>query len=185
MDTFAREAGVAPVEVRRINAVGPDQMPYTSATGALYDGGDYMQALDMALAAAGVDEVRARQRARRESGGNPLGLGMAIFVERAGGDAMSTEYARVEVRPDGSIAAFSGSSAFGQGHQTAFSQVVATALGVLPEQVEVVQGDTARVKEETGSFASRSTQIGASGLLRCAERVAAAARAEAAVMLQC
>lgn len=185
VDTYAREAGLLPEDVRKINSVRPDQMPYSSATGALYDGGDYVQALELALRTVGAEQVRARQRVREEAGGHPLGLGMAIFVERAGGDAKSSEYARVEVGPDGAVTAFSGSSALGQGQQTAFSQVVATALGVPPEQIEVVQGDTGRVKEGTGSFASRSTQIGASALFRCAGRVAARARTEAARLLGC
>ena len=185
VDVFASRAGLDPAEVRRMNAVRPEQMPYLSATGALYDGGDYVAALDLAIETARLDEVRAEQSARRQRGENPLGIGVALFVERAGGDAASAEYSRVEVQPDGRVTAFTGSSAAGQGHATAYSQIVASVLGVAPGLVEVVEGDTARVKDGTGSFASRSMQIGGSGLHRCAGRVADTAREAAARMLEC
>lgn len=183
MDAFARQVGLDPEEVRRRNLIRPEQMPYRSATGALYDGGDYRRALDRALELADADEVRRQQALRLAAGENPIGLGMAVFVERAGGDADSTEYGRVEVTDDGEIIARTGSSAAGQGHETVFSQVVASVFGMTPDDVTVIEGDTDAVASGTGSFASRSLQIGGSALHIAAQRVKQCACETAADLL--
>lgn len=183
VDAFARRLGLDPAEVRRRNFVRPEQMPYRTATGALYDGGDYREAMDRALELAGAAEVRREQADRREHGDDPIGLGVATFVERAGGEAGSTEYARVEVDDAGRVTARAGTSPTGQGHETAWGQIVGSVLGLRPDQVTVVTGDTDAVAEGTGTFASRSTQVGGSALHRVALRVRELAREAAAELL--
>ena len=178
VDAFAHAAGLDPAEVRLRNLVPPERMPYRTHTGALYDGGDYAAALRMALELAGHDEVRAAQAA-----GDPIGLGMCLYVERSNGDPAGTEYGAVEVGPDGTVVARSGSSALGQGHETVWSQIVGAALGVSAESVRVVQGDTDAVPSGTGSFASRSATVGGSALHRAALAVREQAREAAAKLL--
>ena len=183
VEAFARAAGLDPAVVRRRNFVPASSMPHTTPTGALYDSGDYTAALDRALALAGEPRVREEQARRRDSGGHPLGLGIGSFVERAGGAKDSGEYARVEVSPDGRVIARTGTSSTGQGHETTWSQVVASVLGVAPDEVTVVAGDTAAVSHGTGSFASRSAQLAGSALMRTATAVRERARGLAADLL--
>jgi aerobic carbon-monoxide dehydrogenase large subunit len=173
IEAFGRAAGLDGAAVRRANLIRPEQMPYRTATGACYDSGDYPAALAEALRAVDAAAVRAQQRARRERGGHPLGLGVAVFVERAGGAPHSGEYARVEVDSAGMVVARVGTAAAGQGHETTWAQITAAALGVAPTQVRVVAGDTAAVARGTGTFASRGVQIAGSALHRTATGLAA------------
>jgi carbon-monoxide dehydrogenase large subunit len=177
VDDYARRLGVDPVEVRRRNLIRSEQMPYQTATGALYDGGDYHEALERALDLADADSVRAEQSRRLEAGLDPVGLGVAVFVEQAGGSAVNIgEFGRVEVGSDGKVTLRTGSTPAGQGHATTWSQVVATHLGVDAENVKVLAGDTTQVKAGFGSFASRSTQFGGSAAAVAARRVSERAR---------
>jgi carbon-monoxide dehydrogenase large subunit len=177
VDEYARGIGIDPVEVRTRNLIRPDQMPYQTATGALYDGGDYRRALERALELAEAPAVLAEQQTRLAGGKDPLGLGVCLFVEQAGGSAVTIgEYARVEVSPSGAVTLFTGSTPAGQGHATTWSQVVAPHLGMDPGAVAVVAGDTSRVPLGFGSFASRSTQLGASAAANAARAVAERAR---------
>lgn len=171
MDAFARACGLDPAEVRRRNLVRPEQMPYRAATGALYDSGDYPEALERALRLARHDEVRAEQQRRRREGGRPLGLGIGAFVERAGGAIDSDEYAQVEVTAEGRVLVRTGSCATGQGHRTVWAQLAARHWGVAPADVEVVAGDTGRVAHGVGSFASRSAQLAGSAIHLAGERL--------------
>lgn len=183
VDLLAAELGMDPVEVRRRNLLAPDAFPYTTPTGAVYDSGDYARALDDALALAGYDALRAEQRARRERGDDRLlGIGVSTYVEVTAG--ISTEYARIEVGTDGTVEAHSGSTAHGQGHETAFAQIVSGLLHVPFEAVRVVHSDTDRVAQGGGTGGSRSLQIGGSGLLRAAEEVVAKARRLVAHVLE-
>jgi carbon-monoxide dehydrogenase large subunit len=185
IDDFARRLGTDPIEVRRRNLIRSEQMPYQTATGALYDGGDYQAALDRALELADAESVRAEQASRLQAGLDPVGLGVAVFVEQAGGSAVNIgEFGRVEVGADGAVTLRTGSTPAGQGHLTTWSQVVATHLGVEAETVKVVAGDTTMVKAGFGSFASRSTQFGASAAAEAARRVAERARRFAAEHLE-
>lgn len=183
VDAFARAVGLDPATVRRRNLLRPDQLPHRSATGALYDSGDYPRALDRALELADAGAVREEQAARRPRGADPIGLGMCVFVERTGGEPSSGEYGRVEVTPDGRVVARAGSSAIGQGQETVWGQVVGSALGMHPDLVSVVLGDTAAVAAGTGSFASRSAQLAGSALHRSALQVRAQLRDVAADLL--
>lgn len=161
VDTAAAQLSIDPVELRRRNLIPDDAFPYRTPTGAVYDSGRYGAALDAALDAVDMTALRAEQRRRRDAGERSLlGVGVASWVERTGGQGGSSEYAAVELTTEGEIVARIGTATQGQGHIVAFAQVVAEATGVEPEQVRVLIGDTGEVPEGTGSFGSRSLQVG-------------------------
>lgn len=112
MDILARRLGLDPAELRRRNFIR--QFPYRTPTGREYDSGDYATALNRALDAIGYDRVRDEQRRRRRAGGAPLGIGIASYVERSGGPPGSEEYGSVEIQPNGSVVARSGSTCTGR-----------------------------------------------------------------------
>ncbi len=185
VDLLARRLKADPAELRLRNFIAPEDFPYPSPTGALYDSGDYAAALKLAMELAGYDELRAEQRKRRAIDEGPLlGVGLASYVERSGGQSGTTEFGAVEVVADGTIVARSGSTPQGQGHATAFAQVVATALDVEMERVTVVQGDTDEVPVGVGTFGSRSMQIGGSALHSACREVLAEARRRACEHLE-
>ena len=168
VDAFARAAGVDPVTVRTKNLIQPDQLPYTTASGALYDSGDYPRSLTMALEAMDLEALRTEQERRRHEGGRLLGIGVSSFIERTGGAPGSGEYGSVEVTPDGGLIVRSGSASAGMSHETVWARLAAEVIPTPLDKVEVVQGDTAEVPRGVGSFASRSTQIGGSAVHRTA-----------------
>ncbi|HET8742875.1 MAG TPA: xanthine dehydrogenase family protein molybdopterin-binding subunit [Gaiella sp.] len=160
IDTFAAEIGMDPAEVRRKNFIPKDAFPYQTATGATYDSGDYEGALDLVLRSAGYDELRAEQRRRREAG-DPveLGIGLGAYVEISN-PVGETEFGEVEITEDGGAILRTGSFSHGQGHETTFAMIAAERLGLPVERVTVVKGDTDQVPKGTGTFGSKSTQIG-------------------------
>jgi carbon-monoxide dehydrogenase large subunit len=184
IDAFARRVGRDPATVRRDNFIRPEVMPWRTPTGALYDGGRFSEALDRALALADEVDVRREQTERRAAGVDPIGLGIGVYLDRAGGDADSSEYARVEVERDGRVVIRTGSSASGQGHATVLRQVVADVLQVPIAATHVVAGDTAMVARGVGTFGSRSTQLGATAAHRAAIGVLDQARAVVAASLE-
>jgi carbon-monoxide dehydrogenase large subunit len=184
VDDLARLLGVDPVALRRRNLVPDEAFPYRSATGACYDSGRYGSALALATDLAGYDGWRAEQRRRRATGEGPLlGIGVATWVERSGGESGSDEYAAVEVGADGTVIGRVGTSPQGQGHEITFAQVLADAVGVEVGEVRMDLGDTARVPRGTGAFGSRSMQVGGTALHRAGEAVRVAARSRAAGLL--
>ncbi len=183
MDELARKIDIDPVEVRRRNLIPPDAFPYRSPTGAVYDAADHPRALALALETARYDEVRSEQ-SRRGTGDPLLGIGVACYIERSGGAPGSHEYGEVAVTADGDVRVLTGSSSQGQGHRTAFAQIVADALELSVEEIGVVQGDTAEVPEGVGTFASRSMQIGGSAAHRAAIAIVHRAREVAAKILE-
>ncbi len=170
-----------PEEVRRRNFVTRAQMPFTTHTGAVYDSGDYGEALDLALDIAGIEGWRDEQKRRLRDGGNPIGIGIGSFIERAGGGG---EYGRVELSADGIITVRTGSMSAGQGHRTVWAQVAASVFGVPMDRVVFYSGDTHEVAGGIGSFGSRSAQLGAAAVYRTAQEVALLARKVAAEMLE-
>lgn len=176
MDLLAAELGIDPVEIRRRNLIGADHFPYSAPTGVVYDSGDYHAALDAALGIAGYDEVRAEQARRREAG-DPvqLGIGISCYVEITAPEGPS-EWAEVEVHEDGSATARVGTSAHGQGHETAFAQIVSGLTGIAMERITLEQGDTDRISRGAGTGGSRSLQLGGSGVYRATEEVIAKAK---------
>jgi carbon-monoxide dehydrogenase large subunit len=185
LDAAARELDIDPVEIRRRNFIPPDSFPLTTLTGAAYDTGEYAKSLDAVVAAAGYDELRAEQRARRERDDPKLlGIGVSSYVEITAPVGLHTEYGAVEVNDDGTVTARVGTSAHGQGHETAFAMIVSELLGVPMESVTVVQSDTALVPRGQGTMGSRSLQIGGSAVWRASEDVLAQAKQLAAHLLE-
>ena len=186
IDLFAAEIGMDPAAVRRRNLIAADAFPFTTAVGTAYDSGDYVKALDLALDAAGYDELRAEQARRREAGDPKLlGIGVATYVEVTAGPAPGgNEFARVEITPDGRATVYSGAFSHGQSHKTTFAQIAADQLGMDLDDVDVVQGDTDRVTQGVGTFGSRSTQLGGSAVHVAAGTVVDRARELAAELLE-
>jgi len=181
VDLAAQQLRMDPVEVRRRNVIPPHRFPYPNGLGYTYDSGDYRGALDRACALAGYTRRREEQRCGRAEG-RLLGVGVAMYVERAG-DALA-EHARISVGPDGKVAVYPGSTAHGQGHETTFAQIVAELLGVDPGAVTVRQGDSATLPRGGGTFASRSVTVGGSALFVAAERIRDRAARIAAHLLE-
>ncbi len=181
LDHAARVLGIDPVELRRRNFVRPGQMPYTTALGYTYDSGDFPRILERALERADVAGFpERRRRARRD--GRLLGLGVACYIERCAGGP--DESARVEVRPDGRVRLFVGTQNNGQGHETAYAQILSEMLGVDFETVEVIQGDTDLVESGRGTGGSRSIPVGGAATRLAAEAVVEKAKRLAAEMLE-
>jgi aerobic carbon-monoxide dehydrogenase large subunit len=185
VDLFAAEIGMDPAEVRRRNLVAPDQFPFQTKTGALYDTGRYADALNTVLAAAGYDQLRQEQRHRRQNGGpKQLGIGLSTYVEITAADAGAGETAKLEVSGDGSATVYTGSSAHGQGHHTAWAMLVQDELGIPMDRVTVIHGDTDLIPVGVGTYASRSLQLGGSAVHKAAIEVKDEARHQAAEMLE-
>ena len=185
VDLFAAEIGVDPAEVRRRNLIPPDAFPHPMPTGAVYDTGDYVTGLDKVLAAAGYAELRAEQARRRARGAVwQLGIGLASYVEITAADAAAGETARLEVHGDGTATCYTGSSAHGQGHHTAWAMLVQSELGIPMDLVTVLHGDTDLIPEGVGTYASRSLQLGGVAVHKAALDVKEQARRVAADMIE-
>jgi len=193
VELIARDLGLDPAEVRRRNLVRPDEFPYTSATGNVYDSGSYLAALETLLAKAGYDELRREQRRRRAAGRLP-GIGLACFVELTGPGAQfygiggapisGQEGTTVRVEPSGAVTVLTGLTDQGQGTRTALAQIVADELGVPLEAIAVVSGDTAFVPYGGGTWASRGMPIGGSATLLAARALRERVRRVAAALLE-
>jgi carbon-monoxide dehydrogenase large subunit len=182
VDLLAARLRLDPAELRRRNLIPARAFPYTTATRARYDSGDYEGALDRVLEAAGYEALRAEQARRRERGDVlQLGVGLSLYVEVTG---VGSEYGEVVVERDGRVTARTGVSPHGQGHETAFAALVAATLGVAAEQVTVVHSDTAALPRGEGTMGSRSLQIGGSAVAEAATQVVERARALAAHLLE-
>ena len=189
MDLFAAEIGADPADVRRRNLLAPFTEPHRTAFGALYDTGDYVRALDLALEAAGYAELRAEQARRRADGDvRQLGIGVASYVEITGmGDGEGTppqENATVEVHPDGTATILTGTSPHGQGHETAWAMIASEELGIPVEKITLKWGDTDLIPEGGGTGGSRSLQQGGAAVQQAALELIDVARLRAAAQLE-
>jgi aerobic carbon-monoxide dehydrogenase large subunit len=184
VDAFAVEAGLDPAEIRRANFIGVEEFPYTTAVGAVYDIGDYALVLDTALRVAGYEELRAEQ-ARRRQQRDPklLGIGMSTYVEITNG-APESEFGAVEITAGGDAIVKTGSFSHGQGHETTFAQIAAAQLGLPVERVTVIKGDTDQVARGTGTYGSKSTQIGGAAARKAAVELVEKAKELAAEQLE-
>ncbi len=180
VDLAADALGLDPVEIRRRNFIGADAFPYESALGFSYDSGDYAAALDRLCELLRYDERRAELGAARAAG-RVVGLGVGCYIERAAPNAW--EGADATVAEDGHVVVRVGSSAHGQGHETAFAQVAADHLGLGIEAIEVRHGDSADGPPGVGTYGSRSITLGGSAVLVACDRLLAQARALAAAHL--
>ena len=180
VDEAARAMKVDPVELRRRNLIPKERFPFKTATGQVYDSGDYADLLDRTLAMADYAGLRRGQAARRARG-EVVGVGVAAYVEPSG---LGWESGQVRVESTGAVLAVTGSSAHGQGHETTFAQIIADELGVPPEAVTVRHGDTHGAPQGIGTFGSRSTALGGSALALASRDVKEKARKFAASMLE-
>ncbi len=168
MDMLARELGMDPAELRRKNFIQPEQFPFLSQAGNLYDSGNYEPTLDLALKNAGWEALKAERDAARAAG-RVVGLGIAFYVEICG--IGGWEHASVLVQPDGRVTATTGASSHGQGHETTFAQLLAGQFGVPIEHVTIHHGDTQIVRAGTGTYGSRSQVAGGTALMNAGEKV--------------
>ena len=183
IDLLALELSMDPLELRRRNLIAPDAFPYDTGLGPVYDSGDYGRALDVAVEIADVPALRAQQEQRRTRGDRlQLGIGVSTYVEITA--FSGKEFGGVEVHPDGSVTVLAGTSSHGQGHETAFAQLVSGLLGVPFSDVEVVHSDTGRVPKGDGTYASRSLQLAGSALWEQSTSVIERAKALAAHELE-
>ena len=189
MDMLAREIGMDPAELRRKNFIQPDQFPYKTQMGAVYDSGDYEKALDRALAVAGWEQLKTEREAARAEG-RVVGLGLSMYVEICGMGPSSSvppggwEYSQVTVERDGRISATTGASPHGQGNETTFAQMLADQFGVPLDHVTIHHGDTAVVKQGIGTFGSRSQAVGGAALHNAGTKVKAKMAKFAAALLE-
>jgi carbon-monoxide dehydrogenase large subunit len=191
IDLVARELGKDPAEVRRINFIQPDQFPYKSAAGAVYDTGNYEAALDKALEIADYKSLRAEQARRRASGdGKLMGIGVSSYIEICGFGPKGTapvglyESARMRIEQSGTVMVYTGSSPHGQGEETTFAQIVAEEFGIPVESVLIMHGDTDSTPEGRGTYGSRTTAVGGSAVYTAAQRLKEKMKQIAAHMLE-
>lgn len=197
MDELAAELGLDPLEVRRRNWIRHEEFPYTTISGLTYDSGNYEAATERALSLFGYDKLRAEQADRRDRG-DPvqLGIGVSTYTEMCGlapsrllgaarFGAGGWEHGSVRMLPTGKVEVITGTSPHGQGHVTAWSQIVADALGVPFEDVRVLHGDTAVAHKGMDTYGSRSLVVGGIAVLQACEKVREKARKLAAHMLEC
>ncbi len=184
IDLLAGELSLDPAEVRRRNFIPNDAFPYTTPSGANYDIGDYGGALDLALEAADYPKLRREQAARRENGGTrQLGIGLSAYVEVTNGISES-EFGGVEITATGEAIVRTGSFSQGQGHETTFAQIASERLGIPVEKITVSKGDTDIVPRGTGTYGSKSTQIGGVAAGQASEEVVEIGKRLAAAELE-
>jgi aerobic carbon-monoxide dehydrogenase large subunit len=169
VDYAARKIGIAPDVLRRRNFIKPGAMPYRSATGQNYDSGNFAAHLKRAQELADWSGFPKRLRASKKAG-RLRGIGLSTYIEACGN--AGSETATLSLEPDGSVTLLIGTQSTGQGHATAYAQVVADHLGVPPERVNVVQGDTDRIKSGIGTGGSSSIPCGGASLAGAAEKLA-------------
>jgi aerobic carbon-monoxide dehydrogenase large subunit len=196
MDALARRVGKDPAEVRAMNFIPPFDQPRMTAGTLEYDSGNYQAAMDKAKELAGYDELRREQQAgdgRRD--GKLLGVGISSYMEVCGWAPSQVlgplqyagggwERASIRCNPTGKVTVVVGTSPHGQGHSTTFSQIVADALGVTPDDVEVLSGDTSVATWGLDSYGSRSLSAGGVAIHKAAGRVREKARVLAAHELE-
>jgi carbon-monoxide dehydrogenase large subunit len=196
MDDLAAELGIDPLELRARNWIRHEEFPFTTIAGLTYDSGNYEAATAEARKLFGYDALRAEQAARNADGALVrLGIGVSTFTEMCGlapsrvlGSlayaAGGWEHAAIRMLPTGKVEVVTGSSAHGQGHETAWSQIVADQLGVPFEDVRVLHGDTAVAPKGMDTYGSRSLVVGGTAIVKACEKVRGKARIIAAAMLE-
>ena len=192
VDILASELDLDPAELRMRNLLRPEQFPYTCQTGWTYDSGDYPRTLRMALEIAGYDDLKKEQLAERAAG-HLMGIGISFFTEAVGagprkhmdilGLAMN-DGVELRIHPTGTAVLRISVQTQGQGHETTFAQIVAAELGLSPDDVEVVHGDTDQTPFGLGTYGSRSTPVSGAATAIVARKVRERARIVASAMLE-
>jgi len=200
VDCLAAEMKIDPAELRLKNLLRAEQFPYTTPTGWEYDSGNYGPALLEAMRIAGYDELRAEQagrRQRRAAGDTSepmMGIGVAFFTEGVGAGPRKhmdilglgmADGADLRVHPTGKAQLRISVQTQGQGHETTFAQIIAQELGIPPEDIEVIHGDTDNTPFGLGTYGSRSTPVSGGAAAIVARRVRDKARIIAAAALEC
>jgi aerobic carbon-monoxide dehydrogenase large subunit len=192
VDVLADELGIDPAELRLKNFIRPEQFPYANKTGWTYDSGDYEAAMRKALEMAGYDELLREQQERRARG-ELMGIGLSFFTETVGAGPRKdmdivglgmADGADLRVHPTGKAVLGISVQSQGQGHETTFAQIVAEELGIPPEDVDVIHGDTDRTPFGLGTYGSRSTPVSGAAAAVVARKVRDKARIVAAAMLE-
>jgi carbon-monoxide dehydrogenase large subunit len=192
VDLLAAELGMDAAELRMRNLLRPEQFPYTCPTGWEYDSGDYPRALRLAMEIAGYPELRREQAAKRERG-EYMGIGISFFTEGVGAGPRKhmdilglgmADGADLRIHPTGKAVLGISCQTQGQGHETTFAQIVAAELGLSPDDVEVVHGDTDRTPFGLGTYGSRSTPVSGAAAAVVARKVRERARVVASAMLE-
>ncbi|AIJ25471.1 xanthine dehydrogenase family protein molybdopterin-binding subunit [Amycolatopsis methanolica] len=197
MDELAAELGMDPLELREKNWIKHEEFPFTTVCGLTYDSGNYEAATERAKELFDYEGLRREQQERRERK-DPvqLGIGISTFTEMCGlapsrvlgsldYGAGGWEHAAIRVLPTGKVEVVTGASAHGQGHETAWSQIVADRLGVAFEDIEVIHGDTQSSHKGMDTYGSRSLAVGGIAVVKAAEKVVDKARTIAAHLLEC
>ena len=181
IDKAARDLGIDCLEIRRKNFIRPEQFPYRTGVNVEYDSGDYEKSLAEALRLSDYEKlIRYRDESRKR--GELVGVGLSTFVEPSGG--VGFESGTVRVERTGEITVLTGSSSHGQGHETAFAQIVAEKMGVSMDHVVIRHGDTLAVQQGVGTFGSRSAIMGGGALAIAIDRVTEKARRIAAHLME-
>jgi carbon-monoxide dehydrogenase large subunit len=195
VDVLAYELQMDPAELRLRNLLRPEQFPYLSPTGWEYDSGDYPRAMRLALEMAGYESLRAEQAAQRSGAhdGPLMGIGLSFFTEAVGAGPRKhmdilglgmADGAELRVHPTGKAVLRISVQSQGQGHETTYAQIVAEELGIPPDDIEVVHGDTDQTPFGLGTYGSRSTPVSGAATAVVARKVRERARIVASAMLE-
>ena len=192
VDMLARKLEMDPAELRLKNFIKPEQFPYKNKTGWEYDSGDYERAMRLSMEIAGYDDLRREQREKRERG-ELMGIGISFFTETVGAGPRShmdivglgmNDGAELRVHPTGKAVVRISVQSQGQGHETTFAQIVAEEIGIPPEDIDVVHGDTDQTPFGLGTYGSRSTPVSGAAVALVARKVREKAKFIAAAMLE-
>ncbi|KQN91227.1 aerobic carbon-monoxide dehydrogenase large subunit [Arthrobacter sp. Leaf69] len=192
VDILARKLEMDPAELRLKNFIKPEQFPYANKTGWVYDSGNYEPAMRLSMQLAGYDELRREQREKRERG-ELMGIGVSFFTETVGAGPRKhfdivglgmADGAELRVHPTGKAVVRLSVQSQGQGHETTFAQIVAEELGIPPEDIDVVHGDTDQTPFGLGTYGSRSTPVSGGAVALVARKVREKAKLIAAAMLE-
>jgi aerobic carbon-monoxide dehydrogenase large subunit len=180
VEKAAREMRIDPAEIRRRNLIRPEQLPYKTHLGDVYDSGDFGKVLERTLDAADWKGFDTRREASRKRG-RLRGRGLAVYLEWTG--AIPTETVDIQIDESGTVLVFSGTQAMGQGLETTYTQLIMEVLGFSPENIRIIQGDTDRVNG-VGSVGSRSAFVGGSALVAAGRKMVVRAKELAAEALE-
>ena len=192
VDCLAHELDIDPAELRLKNLLRPEQFPYECKTGWVYDSGDYEKTLRKAMEIAGYEQLRREQAEKRERG-ELMGIGVGFFTEAVGAGPRKhmdilglgmNDGAELRIHPTGKAQLGLSVQTQGQGHETTFAQIVAEELGIPPEDIDVVHGDTDTTPYGLGTYGSRSTPVSGAATALAARKVREKARTVASAMLE-